>query len=294
MTTLLVEPLKDKLDQIFRLKLDRRYVIASMMPYLYVHNAPSGTFTLSLIREGLTVFSHSFTSTQIKEALGTVDNYLHTFFPIVPINPLILGPCEFIMRLEATGYTPNQSSMMGWIKQHEDLNNVLDYIPATDSENPLAMRLKEYKRDINMEVGFADGFTSATAPEISGATQENFILENNKVTFTAFDGFILDKTKCKSAFALVEFDRYREVGAIPETFRGTQEITFVVIDDSWVMLPGQSTGIEMLQAETISEEYHVILEINPTTGQINYKSGNMVGTDYDGKAKCSITRIASV
>lgn len=293
MTTLLVEPLKDTLEQRFRLKLDRRYVLASLLPYLYLHNAPAGTFTLSLLKDEFTVFSHEFTSQDVKDSLNTDNNYLHVFFPVVPINPLILGPCDFTMRLEAEDYFSTSSSSIGWIQQHEDLNNELDYIPTSDSQNPFAMRLKEYKKDMHMQIGFADGFTSASAPDISGSVQENFILENNRLVSTEFEGLIFDKTKETSAFALIEFERYHEVAGIPETYRGTQEITFVVIDDEWVMLPGSITGLEMIQ-ETISQPYEVTLSIDPASGQVSYLSGDMTGTDYEGKAKTSITRISIV
>ena len=146
MTTLLVETLKTELEQEIRLENSERYNIGAIIPYLYLHNAPSGTFSLEILSGVTSVFSQSFTSSDIKTAIGTSDNYAHVFYPIVPQNPVQLDAGVYTIKLTASGYTALGSSFLGWIRQHENLNNILDYVPASDDENPLAVRLKVFKR----------------------------------------------------------------------------------------------------------------------------------------------------
>lgn len=148
MTTLIVETLKTELSQEIRLENQERYTIGAIIPYLYLHNSPAGTFTLEILSGVTSVFSQSFTSADIKTAIGTSDNYAHVFYPIVPQNPVQLDAGVYTIKLTAAGYSVSGSSFLGWIRQHENLNNILDYEPVSDSENPLAVRLKVFKRGI--------------------------------------------------------------------------------------------------------------------------------------------------
>lgn len=148
MTTLLVETLKTELSQEIRLENQERYTIGAIIPYLYLHNSPVGTFTLEIISGVNSVFSQSFTSADIKAVIGTSDNYAHVFYPIVPQNPVQLDAGVYTIKLTASGYMALGSSFLGWIRQHENLNNKLDYEPVSDDENPLAVRLKVFKRGI--------------------------------------------------------------------------------------------------------------------------------------------------
>lgn len=152
MSTLLIETLDavDPLVQQFRLSLDTRYVIGAFIPYLYMHNAPNGIFTFSLLNaDDVTVFSQSFTSADIKASLNTLNDYAHVFFPVVPSTPMILEKGLYTAKLQASGgYDQMANGFLAWIKQHEDLNNELDYTPSIDLQNPLALRLKILKQGI--------------------------------------------------------------------------------------------------------------------------------------------------
>jgi len=110
-----------------------------------MHNAPAGTFTLAIKRGSETAFSASFTSADIKTSLATANNFAHVFFPIVPSQPFHLDRGTYSVELSATGYTATDASFLGWIQQHEDLNNILDYVPSGDDQNPLALRLKRIR-----------------------------------------------------------------------------------------------------------------------------------------------------
>ena len=151
MTTLVVEKLFISLEQEFNFTNDSRYHVAAFYPYLYLHDSPVGTFTISLIKDASVIFQKSFTSSDIKTALNTSNNYAHVFYPIIPDNPIQLSRGVYSLKLTSSGYSAGDS-FIGWIRQHEDLNNILDYIPLSDEQNPLATRLKVYKNGIDNEV----------------------------------------------------------------------------------------------------------------------------------------------
>lgn len=142
MTTLLVQELRtgEVLEQQFRISDYQRTTVAAISPYLYFHNAPAGTFTVELV--GLRAWSFDFAEVQ---AATAVEGYSHVFFPLVPITPLHLDVGTYTLRLSASGYALG-ASWMGWVQQHENLDNLLDYVPTNDGQNPLAIRIKEMRR----------------------------------------------------------------------------------------------------------------------------------------------------
>lgn len=149
MTTLLVEPLSVLLYQEFNITDESRHPIGAVIPYIYMHNAPAGTFTFSVINNlSETILVKNFTSADLKLSIETTDNYAHVFYPIIPTNPIQFEKGSYVFTLTATGYTKTDSSFLGWIRQHENLNNILGYVPESDGQNPLATRLKVYYRGI--------------------------------------------------------------------------------------------------------------------------------------------------
>lgn len=148
MTTLLIQTLYSELSQSFNYGLNERVHVASIAPYLYMSDAPAGTFTVDLTGPNGVVISKSFTSSDIKTSLSTTDNFAHVFYPIIPENPVHIEYGAYTIKLTATGYTATDSSFIGWIQQHENLNNSLSYTPSDDSKNPLSIRFKIYKEGI--------------------------------------------------------------------------------------------------------------------------------------------------
>jgi hypothetical protein len=145
-TTLVVRDLVSTLSQPFTLSNETRYSVGAFIPYLYLHNAPDGTFSLSVFSGDDELATKSFDSSDIKASLDTSDDYLHVFFPVLFDNPVQLCRGEYLLVLSASGYAPTQSSFIGWIQQHENLNNITDYTPSGDDQNPLAFRLKVLRR----------------------------------------------------------------------------------------------------------------------------------------------------
>jgi hypothetical protein len=148
MTTLVVQELRTELTHEFRLGLNQRYQVAAFIPYLYVHNAPDGIFTFKVSKNNIPVFSFDFESINIQEAMGTTDKYIHAFYPIVPSSPFQLENGLYVAKLSSSGYTAKSNSFMGWAQQHENIQNKMDYLPFSDSRNPLAMRVKVYKQGV--------------------------------------------------------------------------------------------------------------------------------------------------
>jgi len=77
-----------------------------------------------------------------------MDDYCHVFFPLTSTTPFPLAKGSYKLKLSATGYSATETSFLGWVQQHEDLNNELDYTPINDEENPLAIRIKIFKEGI--------------------------------------------------------------------------------------------------------------------------------------------------
>ena len=150
MTTLVMDTLESTLSQSLSFKLNRRVQVGSLVPYLYVHNF-TGSVSLSLTGASGTLFSKTFSLADIKTSLGTTDNYHHVFYSVIPTNPTQLEKGEYTLTLAAgSGYSSTGISFIGWIKQHENIQNEMDYIPLSDIQNSYAVRFKEYKEGINV------------------------------------------------------------------------------------------------------------------------------------------------
>ena len=141
MSTLQIQTIVASIEQEFKLD-PNRYHIGSLAPYLYMHNAPAGVFTFTLLKGLDILFSKTFTSADIKSSLSTVNNYAHVFYPIIPDHPVQLSGGTYTARISTSGYSPTNSSFMAWIQQFEDLNNPYDYVLEDDNRLPLALRFK--------------------------------------------------------------------------------------------------------------------------------------------------------
>lgn len=143
MSTLLAIELLTELETEIRLTQTGRIHLAGVYPYLLKFGNPSGSFTVSLIRGATTLFSKTFLASDISSVA-----YAHTFHPIIPDNPIQIEAGLYKIKLTATGYTFSSSDYIGWIQQHENLQNTPEYTPANDTQNPLSVRLKIYKEGI--------------------------------------------------------------------------------------------------------------------------------------------------
>ena len=132
-------------------------------------------------------------------------------------------------------------------------------------------------------VSFADSFTSASAPVISGADQENYILLNNQAV-TNIAGLIFDSSAYKSVFFNYEVERigstiYRQTGSFIAAFNGTWGISF-----------GNYQGDQIIDDSLVVPQ-NITLSINASTGQISYSSGNQPG-HTSSKIKLYIIKVS--
>jgi hypothetical protein len=133
-------------------------------------------------------------------------------------------------------------------------------------------------------IQFADGFTSASAPVVSGGSQENYTLLNNQ-TSVNITGLVFDQAIYKSAFISAEIER---LGS--SQFRQTVDIQLYWDGTTWNLTSGNSSGSDILNTAITSTE-HVVLAIN-TSGQVSYSTGNLAG-HTSSKIKLSIIRISA-
>lgn len=145
---LVVQPLRSTLTEHREYSGESRVHVAAIIPYIYAHNAPAGTFTLTVNGPSGEVCSISFDFTEMQDALATTDNYFHVYYPLIPTNHVKIEAGAYDFVLSSSGYTYSPNSFIGWIQQHEDIQATVDYTPINDSQNPLTLRIKAYKEGI--------------------------------------------------------------------------------------------------------------------------------------------------
>lgn len=151
MSTILANELITTLEQDFSFNLNTRCHIGGFYPYLVMYNSPVGTFKIELLKGLSVIFEKEFTSSDIKTALVTSNNYAIVFYPILPDNPIQIENGNYTIKLSSAGYTYSATSYLAWIQQHENVQNIMAYTPVYDSENSLAFRIKELKEGVLCE-----------------------------------------------------------------------------------------------------------------------------------------------
>jgi len=146
MTKLVVEELNTTLTQTFTLNNEGRATLSAIHPYIYMHNAPAGTFTFTLKSGADSLASASFDSAEIKADLSTSNNYAHLWKVLDFLtDPIQLGQGEYTLVLSHSGYTYSDGSFLGWVKEHENETYIIDGAPTSDFDNPLAFRFYSLK-----------------------------------------------------------------------------------------------------------------------------------------------------
>lgn len=135
-------------------------------------------------------------------------------------------------------------------------------------------------------VTFADSFTSASAPDVATAGQEQYTITNNVSVATSISG--LTFAAYTSVFIDFELSREdvnglnRQSGALLIHNNGT--------DYTLNLGNYQGDDIVRLAGESIAAPEEIILTIT-ALGQIQYQSGNMNADSYEGTLKLQITRV---
>lgn len=134
-------------------------------------------------------------------------------------------------------------------------------------------------------ISFADGLTSATAPDVGAGLEQSFTLANNQSTFANITGMLADEASVTTQF--IDFEIVRsETG---NTYTQHGKLTHYWDGAQWVLTSEITHGYEMLQ-DSVATDYFVQLQTN--AGQVQYKTGNM-GASYSGKIKFTITELSA-
>lgn len=145
---LLIEELRNTLSQEFTISLNKRRQVYAVRPRLYMHNAPSGTFTVK-IKDGATeLASRDFTSTELKSLLNTANNYAHGFFKLDFDEPVPLKNGTYQVELSASGYTFSESAYLAWVKDHDNVFHEIDGTVDGDEDKPLTFELWTYRNEV--------------------------------------------------------------------------------------------------------------------------------------------------
>ena len=118
-------------------------------------------------------------------------------------------------------------------------------------------------------VNFADGFTSASAPLVTGGVQEDYALANNQA-LTNITGLVFSSTSYKAVFIEYELERigsstFRQVGTMILSYNGT-----------WTLNLGNFQGNSIIEPTLVNAE-SITLTVDSATGQFKYTSGNLAG-----------------
>jgi len=136
-------------------------------------------------------------------------------------------------------------------------------------------------------VDFADGFTSASAPSISGGSLETYTLSNNQASFTN-TGLSFDSSTHTSAF--IDFELLR-TDATPSYYSQSGKIIAAYDGTAWSIEFGNFIGDEIV-ADSLASAFNVQFQIT-SLGVIQYKSGNMTGGSHSCEWKLAVTRISA-
>lgn len=144
---ILVEELKSvAISQDYSLSSGANRNIAQVVPFIYIHNAPAGTFTFSIKDNAGTIASTTFTSTDVKDDYGTSNSYLASWHRLTFSNNVSLkGGNTYTFELSSSGYTYSNTSFIAWVKEHEYRHNKLDYTPVDITRSPMACQLLVYR-----------------------------------------------------------------------------------------------------------------------------------------------------
>lgn len=132
---------------------------------------------------------------------------------------------------------------------------------------------------------FADGFTSASAPDVVGGEVAEYSIANNLSSATNVTGFLFDDETERSVFVEYQLTRADDT---PASY--IQSGSFILVYDAgWSMEFGPYVGDALIQ-DSITSTEHVVLTVT-SGGQIQVATGNMTGANHSCVLRVAYTRI---
>lgn len=132
------EQLITTLTQEFTVTLSNALYSPIIAPWLYVHNAPVGTFYLDLKQSGNLVKRMTFDLQDMKDQLGTTDNNMHLYFRI-SFDGVSLKNNTYQLVLGSDDYVFSSTSFLGWCKDWD--NDFEGNAPLDWSNRSLCFRI---------------------------------------------------------------------------------------------------------------------------------------------------------
>lgn len=148
MSHLVIDELRTTLSQSFTITSNNRVNVAGIRPYLYMHNAPAGTFTLSVKNGAETLASQTFTSAEIQSDLSTANAYAYLWKTITFDNPLQLDADTYTLEISSSGYTFSETGYLAWIKEHENQWHTQTGTADSVFDNTFSFQIFDYKEAI--------------------------------------------------------------------------------------------------------------------------------------------------
>jgi len=122
--------------------------VHAIRPYLYVHNSPAGSLKVSLMDSAgtTTIASKEMTIAALIAGLNSFSNYYHGYVLFELDNTAFIADGNYKIKLEGTnGYSFDEADYIGWISEHEDRKNDMNFTPAGDDENSFSYEVWSYK-----------------------------------------------------------------------------------------------------------------------------------------------------
>jgi hypothetical protein len=139
LSTLAVDRLSSYFSQ--PITVDKDMACLALRAKMYVHDLPEGNFAFKIMQDATEVKSFPFTSLDLQQKLQLTDDYFWGDFAFEGLFFLTRG--EYQIRLESSGYTFQESSFIGWVKDFEEIGRRVIGDPFDFSQYPFSFNLVE-------------------------------------------------------------------------------------------------------------------------------------------------------
>jgi hypothetical protein len=136
-------------------------------------------------------------------------------------------------------------------------------------------------RGIALSAASSTQLTEAILSVVQGYSSAPFAIGNNTTVAANVTGLILDKTKHKSV--IITCDVYRKTATLEYSTIMILKCVYFPVLNQWKLLPvNEESSGELSGAEFF---------LDSATGQISYKTSNMLGGTYEGFLRYKLSRI---
>lgn len=139
MSTLVVDRLISYFSQ--PIAVEREISCLALRAKMYVHDLPPGSFKFKIMRDATLIKAFPFTSLDLQQKLQITDDYFWGEFAFDGLFFLPRG--HYQIRLESSGYTFQESSFIGWVKDFEEIGRKVIGDAPDFSQYPFSFNLVE-------------------------------------------------------------------------------------------------------------------------------------------------------